>query len=59
MAKMKRISLSVSKEIENKVIELRKTDQFCMCSYSEIMRRLLEEGIKHSDFTKPETKQTG
>lgn len=42
----KRMSISISEEMENKIVELRKTDEYCRCSYSEIIRRLLEQGIK-------------
>lgn len=42
----KRMSISLNEEMENKIVELRKTDEYCRCSYSEIIRRLLEQGIK-------------
>lgn len=42
----KRMSISISEEMENKIVELRKTNEYCRCSYSEIIRRLLEQGIK-------------
>lgn len=42
----KRMSISISEDMENKIVELRKTDEYCRCSYSEIIRKLLEQGIK-------------
>ena len=46
LSNLKRMSISISEEMENKIVELRKTDEFCRCSYTEIIRRLLEEGVK-------------
>lgn len=46
MSNLKRMSISISEEMENKIVELRKTDEFCRCSYTEIIRRLLEAGVK-------------
>lgn len=43
---MKRISISLPEEIDQQVIELKKTDTYCRCSYAEIVRVLLELGIR-------------
>lgn len=43
---MTRRTVSLPPETEAALIELRKTDCFCKCSYSEIVRRLIEEGLK-------------
>lgn len=43
---MKRISISLPEEIDNQVIELKKTDMYCRCSYAEIVRMLLELGLR-------------
>lgn len=45
MANMRRLSLSVPDEIDAVVIRLKKTDEYCRCSYSEILRHLLYQGI--------------
>ena len=41
-----RFSITVDDNLYKKIVELRKTDEFCRCSYAEIIRRLLEEGVK-------------
>lgn len=41
----KRMSISLPPELEQAVIELRKTDRFCRCSYAEIIRQLMQAGI--------------
>lgn len=46
MENAKRMSVTINKEMENKIIELRKTDEYCRCSYSEIIRKLIEAGMK-------------
>lgn len=43
---MKRISISLPEEIDNQVIQMKKTDEYCRCSYAEIVRLLIEEGIR-------------
>lgn len=43
---MIRLSISIPEDVEQKIVDLRKTDEYCRCSYSEIVRRLLEQGIK-------------
>lgn len=43
---VKRMSISVDEDIDRAVLTLRKTDDFCRCSYSEILRYLLKVGIK-------------
>lgn len=45
MTKMSRLTISLPPEIEEKVMELRKTDKFCRCSLSEIIRHLIASGI--------------
>ena len=41
-----RVSLVIPDELNDALIELRKTDEFCRCSYSEIIRRLMEMGLE-------------
>ena len=40
-----RMSLTLPKELEDAIIELRKTDKYCRMSYAEIIRRLIEAGL--------------
>lgn len=41
-----RMSLTLTPEIEEAVVELRKTEKYCRMSYSEIIRRLIEAGLE-------------
>lgn len=45
MEKMNRMTISVTPEIERAVVELRKTNEFCRSSYSEIIRQLIIKGL--------------
>ena len=42
---MKRITISLPDSLDKKVLELRKDDRFVRCSYSEIVRKMLEAGL--------------
>lgn len=42
---MKRISISVPSSLDEKIMALRKTDRFVRCSYSEIVRQIIEKGF--------------
>lgn len=42
----KRMSISINKEMDQKIIALKKTDQYCRCSYAEIIRQLIKAGIE-------------
>lgn len=46
MTTMKRKSISLPPELEEAIFELRKTEKFCRCSISEIMRSLLVQGLQ-------------
>lgn len=46
MTEMTRKTISFPPEIERAIYELRKTDEFCKCSYSEIIRELIRRGIQ-------------
>jgi len=41
-----RISLAIPKELENEIYDMRIKEEFRRLSLSEIMRRLIEAGIK-------------
>ena len=45
MNKIRKLSFSVSPEMEQQIIELRKTDAYCRMSIAEIIRMLIERGI--------------
>lgn len=45
MTNMKRRSISIPDEIECAIFELKKTDEFCRCSVSELIRKLLIIGL--------------
>ena len=42
----KRTAVGLTKELEKAILYLRKTEEYCRCSYSEIMRMLMQEGVK-------------
>ncbi len=45
LTKMTRRTVSLPPNMEKEIFDLRKTDAFCRCSYSEIVRRLIELGL--------------
>lgn len=49
MTEMKRVTISLPDEIDRRVLELRKDDRFIRCSYSEIVRKMLEAGLAAQD----------
>lgn len=51
MSDMSRRTVSLPPDMEAALIELRKTEKFCRCSYSEIVRQLIEAGLKATDCT--------
>lgn len=42
----KRASVYLTKEMDRAVIELRKTEEYCRCSYAEIIRLMMMEGTQ-------------
>lgn len=42
----KRMAIDIPEELDQAVLELRMTREYCRCSYSEIVRTLMREGIK-------------
>ena len=42
----KRLSISLPAELDRAVLDLRKTEEYCRCSYVEIIRVLMSEGAK-------------
>jgi len=41
MTDMKRVTVSMPEELDNRIIELKKEDRYARASYSEIVRQLL------------------
>lgn len=48
MTEMKRMTISLPPEMENLIVQLRKTDKYCKCSYSQIIRELIATGYESS-----------
>lgn len=46
MTEMRRVTILLPDEIDAKVLELRENDRFIRCSYSEIVRMLLQVGLE-------------
>ena len=46
MVDMKRMTISIPAEMEESIVELRKTDRFCRSSYAEIIREVLTAGME-------------
>ena len=45
MTEMRRMTISLPDELDKKILELKKDDRFVRCSYSEIVRQLLDDGF--------------
>ncbi len=41
----KRMSITIPAEMEQAIVDLRKTDRFCRASYAEIIREVLSVGL--------------
>ena len=46
MTDMKRVTISIPEELDQKVIEIKKGDQYIRASYSEVVRRLIWLGLQ-------------
>lgn len=46
MTDMKRVTIAIPEHIDQKVLELRKSDKFIRSSYAEIVRYILSIGIE-------------
>ena len=49
MTDMKRVTISVTDEIDRRIIDLRKDPRFERCSYAEIVRQVLVMGMENYD----------
>lgn len=54
MTDMRRVTVSLPDELDKHILEARKDDRFIRCSYSEIVRQLLERGIETYKAEKPQ-----
>lgn len=45
---VRRMTLSLTPELDRAITELRKTEEFCRCSYAEIIRMLMTRGLERS-----------
>lgn len=46
MSDIRKLSFSVSPELEKRIIDMRKSDEYCRLPVSEIIRKLLEKGLE-------------
>lgn len=46
MTGMRRISVAIPEEMDKRLLEMRKDERFIRCSYSEIVRRMMDQGMK-------------
>ena len=53
MTEMRRVTITVPDDVDQKVLQLRKDDRFVRCSYSEIVRQMLDLGIKAYEREEP------
>lgn len=54
MTENKRCSVMITPELEEKIREMRKTDEYCMMSVSEIFRRLVQLGLEQIEQLSPD-----
>jgi len=53
MTDMRRMTISMPDELDRRILELRKDDRFARCSYSEIVRQMLDQGFAALDAERP------
>lgn len=46
MTEMKRITVSFPEDLEKRIYQLRKKEKYVKCSYSELVRILVEAGLE-------------
>ena len=49
MTDMRRVTIAFPDSMDERILELRKEDRFIRCSYSEIVRQILEQGLSVLD----------
>ena len=45
MTNMRRVTIPIPDELDEKLLELKKTDEFVRCSYAEIVRILVRKAL--------------
>lgn len=45
MTDMRRVTIAFPDDMDKRILDLRKEDRFIRCSYSEIVRKILEIGF--------------
>lgn len=58
MTDMKRITVSFDDDVDRRIVELRKRDDYVKCSYSEIVRKLVRLGLAAEDRNRIATSET-
>lgn len=53
MTDMRRVTVSLPDNLDKRILDLRKDDRFARCSYSELVRKMLDRG-----FAKLETERS-
>jgi hypothetical protein len=46
LRKLKKFTVCMTDEQQREILEMRKTDEYCRCSLSEIARNVFDRGIK-------------
>ena len=46
-----RLSVTLTKEQENAILTIRQKDKFRRCSLGEIVRQLIDKGLKSKEFS--------
>lgn len=45
MTDMRRVTIAIPDELDKRILELKKNDRFARCSYSSVVRQVLERGF--------------
>lgn len=53
MTDMKRMTIALPDELDKRILSLRKDDRFVRCSYSELVRQMLDRGFAMLDAERP------
>ncbi len=46
MTNMRRVTICFPEEVNDKILDLRRTDEYVRCTFGEIVRRLVIKGIE-------------
>lgn len=46
MTDMRRVTVCFPEEMNKKILDLRKTDEYVSCTFGEIVRRLVSKGLE-------------